>query len=103
MTLKNFSTFNHSILGVAFEHNFDGRGGGGELKWAKLQKLICRVGGGGMLKFQIDRCITLKEIQWIAEFWVMWFCNEGIELTLKKKSTGCPLTVRILEIHLSGT
>lgn len=30
MTLKNFSTFNHSILGVAFEHNFDGRGGGGE-------------------------------------------------------------------------
>lgn len=86
MTLKNFSTFNHSILGVAFEHNFDGRGG-----------------GGGMLKFQIDRCITLKEIQWIAEFWVMWFCNEGIELTLKKKSTGCPLTVRILEIHLSGT
>lgn len=47
MTLKNFSTFNHSILGVAFEHNFDGRGGGGEFKWAKLQKLICRVGGGG--------------------------------------------------------
>ena len=56
-------------------------------------------GWGGMLKLQIDGCITLKEIQWIAEFWVVWFCNEGIELTLKKKSTGCPLTVRILEIN----
>ena len=84
MTLKNFSTFNHSILGVAFEHNFDGRGG-----------------GGGCWSFRLID--ALKEIQWIAEFWVMWFCNEGIELTLKKKSTGCPLTVRILEIHLSGT
>ena len=48
--------------GRAFEHYFGPRGGRGEFEQSNLQKFKCpwfaRGGGGGMLKFRVDRCIN---------------------------------------------
>lgn len=56
MTLKNSTTFNHSILGEAFEHNFDGRGGGGEggnLNKPNFKSWYAGWGVGGCWSFRL--------------------------------------------------